>query len=326
MTQPHKPHRTENQHWVPQMVLRGFANEKERLFCFDKANRNVYPTSIEAVCQEKYFYEIPPTNGVAVPLNAVENNFSRLESSWLPLLEGLVQSGDEGQFTEEQVCEFAPYVIIQWMRTKKFREVAYDMLVKYGQMLTNQALSIHAPDMIGKIKFCVDKRGMPGTHAQELYSWDKIERLSQDLQGRIWVIGINDTDHLFYTSDSPVVRRGNVIEDGRPNTGGSARGIEILFPLDSRHILITMERTYFQKYQEFDRRSIKLTADQVLGYNRVQVLQSVQRVFCRDDDFEPARVVCAEDPEICDPDRSLVEVTATPIIDMQSFVEVTVRP
>lgn len=46
--QPKKKQRTETQHYVPQMCLRGFANASGQMFCYDKAAGKSYPTSTQA--------------------------------------------------------------------------------------------------------------------------------------------------------------------------------------------------------------------------------------------------------------------------------------
>jgi hypothetical protein len=88
----------------------------------------------------------------------------------------------------------------------------------------------------------------------------------------------------------------------------------LVFPLDSRHVLLMLERTHFADWRKHDNRGIVLSADQVRGYNGLQVMRSSQRVFCANDDFDLAREVCAAHPEVRDPNRPRVRVDTTPIL------------
>src|SRR6266478_589944 len=110
--QPKKKHRTENEHFVPQLYLRGFTNPSGQMFCYDKANAKSYSTSTKAAAQEPYFYEIPPTPELHVPINSVENALGAIERAWKPMLAELIESSDTGQISARQVNTFAPFVVI----------------------------------------------------------------------------------------------------------------------------------------------------------------------------------------------------------------------
>jgi hypothetical protein len=316
--QPRKEQRTETQHYVPQMYLRGFTNGSGRMFCYDKATGKSYLTSTQAAAQEPNFYEVRPVPGLNVPLNAVEKALGVVESTWAPMLADLIKSADAGGITPRQVIDFAPFVVIQWMRTPTFRAIGYEILRRYGQSLVDQLVDLNFPDMAGKIKFCLEQEGMAGVHAEELFDKAKVERMARELAQHLWVIGINETEHSFYTSDHPIVRRGNQHVNDRPLIGPNDPGIEFTFPLDNRHILVILERTHFAVFSQFDRRSVPLPPEMIRDYNELQVLRSNQRIYCANDDFDRAREVCTAQPEICDPKRLRVVVETTPIVDMSS--------
>jgi hypothetical protein len=178
--------------------------------------------------------------------------------------------------------------------------------------------------------FSVEGGGMSALHAQQIFDQALVERMSSDIERHYWVIGVNDTPHLFYTSDHPVVRRGNrTAEDGRVLLGPRDLGFEFVFPLDSRHVLLILERTYFANWRQHNNMAVLLTAEQVSDYNRLQVMRSCQRVYCAQDDFELARQVCRDHPEVRDPARPRVRVDSTPAEptgvsgQMRSFMYVT---
>jgi hypothetical protein len=313
-----KKHRTKDQHYVPQFYLCGFTNASGRMYCYDKATGRSYPTSTEAAAQKTYFYEIPPTPELAVPVNAVENALGAAESTWAVILADLLKCADTGSISNRLVMDLAPFVVIQWMRTPTFRAVGYEIMKKFGQSVVDQIVGEIAPDLVGKIRYCLEQEGMAGVHAQKLFERDQVEKMSRDLERHLWVVGINETEHPFYTSDHPVVRRGNQHANGRPLIGAIDPGIEFAFPLDSRRILLILERTHFAVCAPFDRRSIRLPPKMIRDYNELQVTRSNQRIYCASDDFSLAREVCVAHPEVCDPARPRVVIESTPIVDMSS--------
>ena len=210
-----------------------------------------------------------------------------MEGKWAPILADLIRSADNGAISCALQVAFAPFVVIQWMRTPTFRAVGYEMMKKFGQSLIDQLVELNFPEMAGiaNPKFCLDFGVMAGVHAEKLFEQEKVEKMALDLVRHIWIVGINET-HTFYTSDHPVVRRGNRHGDGRLLIGANDPGIEFAFPLDNRHILLILEQTHFADCARFDGRSIPLPLEGVLDYNRLQVMRSNQRIYCANDDFD----------------------------------------
>lgn len=259
--------RTERQHYVPQFYLRGFTNASGQMACYDKAANKVYPTSTQAAAQEPYFYEIPPGSfeSVNVPVNTVEKALSVVERTWAPLHAALIRSADAGRITATLTLEYAPFLVMQWMRTKSYRDAMHEIAQKSIQSLADDLVGVNFPG--GSVTVRLGDNAMAGMHSQKLFDQATVERMSDVLGRHIWVVGINDTDHPFYTSDHPVVRRGNLVDEGRRMVGILDPGVELAFPLDSRHILLILERTHFTDWRRHDNRGVRLTADQVRDYN-----------------------------------------------------------
>jgi hypothetical protein len=235
------------------------------------------------------------------------------------MLADLIRSADNGGISARQVVDFAPFLAIQWMRTKTYRDMAYETVKKFGQSLVNELAEANYPDVAGRVTFQVEQKGMPALQSEMLFDQRLIDRMAGDLERHYWVIGTNDTEHLFYTSDHPVVRRGNQRgPDGRLQVGVRDPGIEFAFPLDGRHILLILEQAHFAAWRRHDNLAVKLTPGQINDYNGLQVMRSCQRVYCAKDDFDLARQVCATHPEIRNPNRPRVRIENTPIVDMHS--------
>jgi Protein of unknown function (DUF4238) len=311
-----KKRRTETQHYVSQFYLRGFVNATGRMFCYDKAANLSHPTSTEAAAQEPYFYEIPPgsfQNNVNMPLNTVEKALAVVERTWAPLHAQLIKCADDGHLPSELIVSYAFFLFLQWMRTKTYRDTLHEVAQKTMQAHADDLIAANYPGE--KATVTVGKELSAAIHYQELFDWDTVQRKAAELERHYWVVGLNQTDHLFYTSDHPVVRRGNRRNaDGRLMVGILDPGIEFVFPLDSRHILLILERTHFAQWRKHDNRAISLTSEQVRDYNGLQVMRSCQRIYSANDDFGLARELCSAHPEIRNPNRSRVVVETTPII------------
>lgn len=308
--------RTKAQHYVPRFYLRGFTNASKKLFCYDKASDRVYPTSPADAAHETGFYEIyPGTTERPVPANAVEDQLAKFDAVFATRLDELVRSADRGKVTAEQLVFFSPLVALQWMRTKTYRDTAHEILQKFGQAEADDLIRLNFPGQEPKVKVTFPKETMAAVQAEHMLNPDTLLRMARGLDKLIWVIGINNTGRSFYTSDHPVVRRGNCRDAGGPLVGINDRGVEFAFPLDSRHVLRLLDRRHFKEWRDRDGRVVELTADEVGDLNGLQVRRSCQRVYCSTDDFEPAKQVCKVEPAVCDPNRPRVRVGSTSLVD-----------
>jgi hypothetical protein len=309
-----KAHRTKAQHYVGQFYLRGFANAKEMMWCYDKKGVRCHPISVKGAAQEPYFYEIPPgTTKEPVPLNDVEDRLSKIEGIAAFQLKDLIKFADQDKIPQELLGEFCSFVAIQWMRTKTHRDNMHEMITKGCQTLVDDLVKLNYPgheDLTPRFVF--GEKTLPAIHAQQMLDPETIWKMGRALERHLLIVGINDTNSFFYTSDHPVVRNPNCCDDIRPFVGPSDPGIEYAFPLDNKHILLILERNHFKELRRFDARAMPMTLDQVKRYNALQVRRSCQRLFCINDDFELAREICKAEPIICDPNRPRVKAGSTP--------------
>ena len=317
--------RTVNQHYVPQFYLRRFTNASGNLFCYDKVADKSHPTTTRAAAQEANFYEIAPgpSGEWQIPVNTVERFLGRAEAAWAPLLADLVRCADEGTITAGKLLQHSPFVVIQWLRTKTHRDTLFEIVRKSGQAIVDDLVELNFPESVGRVHFELNPQGMAGLQAAQLFDPELIEQMADDLDRHIWTVGVNGTGRAFYTSDPPFVRRANCWIGGDPLVGVRDPGVEFVFPLDSTHVLLILERTHFATWKAHDNRAIRLTESQVMDYNRLQVRRSCRRVFCAADDFGLAIETCRADPAIRDPDRPRVRVDRTPVVHMKSYQFVT---
>jgi predicted DNA-binding protein len=214
-----KPQRTKTQHYVPQLILRGFTNQAGLLCCYDKVYDTTRTTSTKAAAQEPYFYEVP-----AVEENLIENFLRDLERTWKPMLVDLIKSADAGHITDKQILEFSPFLVLQWMRTKTMRDISRESINKHIQSMMDTTLALN--NMAGQVQAGLKEEALVGVHIKQILDLDMIEKMSTCLECHYWVVGINESDHPFYTSDHPVVRRANLYDGARLMFGPRDPGIE----------------------------------------------------------------------------------------------------
>jgi hypothetical protein len=64
-----------NQHYVPQMLLRGFAidGEKEQVRVFDKSTGKEFPTAIRNIGAERGYYDIDGSAAIDAAMNQMDD-------------------------------------------------------------------------------------------------------------------------------------------------------------------------------------------------------------------------------------------------------------
>jgi hypothetical protein len=78
---------TKNQHYIPQCLLVHFADTKEKLFEAFLQQKKVFPTTVANTMSETYTYEHNK-----LPVNTIENYFSKIEGEVSPLVIKLIES------------------------------------------------------------------------------------------------------------------------------------------------------------------------------------------------------------------------------------------
>ena len=134
-----------------------------------------------------------------------------------------------------------------------------------------------------------------------------ILEFSEILCGHIWIITHRHESQSFYTSDEPVTKRENVTMPFRGNSGIACKGIEIHLPISHDYSITLYERSHFANVASRDGKVFNLPSEQNMIYLRQFAVRYASRfVFCHDDDFDFAKLVCKEEPHWRDPDRKRV--------------------
>jgi Protein of unknown function (DUF4238) len=300
------------QHFVPQCYLKWFADENQHLFVFDKLACKSFKTRVADIAQKHRLYDFLQEADEAVPstsdfdgdivfslkfkdempdLQSVENVLSKLEENYAAAFGEMQQTiAKRKPLTRKQKYILSHFIAVQWRRTPEYRKSLIELFEK---LATKTWEVTHSGE---KRQF----RYYP-TYASVQQATDMLnpfvnERYIQVLMSHIWIIALNTSDMLLYTSDQPVVKfsRGDL-------QGFGSSGIQITLPLTPRHALLVCDRNTFPYATGYEDRYIDLDAESVKHYNSLQIRDSSQHTYSQDGDFLFAVEYCAWQPGVQKP-------------------------
>lgn len=157
-----------------------------------------------------------------------------------------------------------------------------------------------------------------------MFDIEFVAPIIQILSSHIWIIGINETNQPFWTSDSPVVTSQHKpgLSESHSYSGIASKGVEIAFPITSRYVLVLCDREVFAHYQNVDCKTVKFNDRHIIYYNSLQVIQSNRQVYSSQTTFDLAKEVCNTYPEVCDPNRTRARID---LIDGHIIGQIGVR-
>ena len=333
---------TKKEHYVPQCYLRNFAiaDNPEKIHVFDKIkvqirrNQNILDNA-----QERYFYEIDidkilaetsEENRAAImkqlgldyaiirndKTQYIEKLFAEeLEGGYSQLLKDIIDKACSATpwyisncycMRKEQQIAFSIYLSVQYLRTRKTRNMIEEGYTKLYETLFRKIYNQRCEDEKLKLKpgdvtFTVGKEALKIPHAEMMLNVDAILDLSAAFLNHIWVIYINNTEIPFWTSDSPIVLN-NMSSGIMANKGITSKGIEIYLPLSGRVCLAlydrdVYEKAFFLKTLCFtDRFYLNASKKIVERCNKIQVKECNRCVYAETDDFSVAEKMCIDDP------------------------------
>ena len=200
---------TENQHWVPQFLIKHFADMDGRVFCLDIHTDEVTKPPPKHAASEEGFNDFA-LDGEAI---SFEDKLEKIETKAAPVLKKIVAAKSLiGIRTAERQC-VAEFMAAQSFRTKAFYEGLVDRPNRQE---------------IGRI-------------FKEL--WDSAFVTSSEIARRHWALMVIEGDDIFYLGDNPVVlQRTENPKDGS-NLGFDVAGVEAFMPLSPKCALYMPCRT-----------------------------------------------------------------------------------
>lgn len=333
-------------HYVPESYLQNFcaANSKINIYDKDKKKAIPYPTHCKKVAKQGSFYALP--KGIKYTGKSLEDKLSEFEKLQIKLINHVLKKVDKiwdfekkpliqytKAITSDQKKELAYIIAIQYLRTPAHRKflselyqlsnshleeeanIMFEQIVnqitselpnqhqnKFSQMaldIKNQVIQLN----INMHKW-LSREGISIIQAQDMFKF--CPGISEILLNHYWLIGLStfESEKTFYTSDHPVSQHGY-----DQAAGLSSKGVEIVFPLSSKVILILREKEYFNKYKNFDNKILPLTTDQIDYYNSFQVTSSDRFIYCREQDFKLVEQIIQTNPYDLSSKRQRFKVT-----------------
>lgn len=321
--------KTIKEHYVPQCYLNAFANKigkNFKFFVFDKYENEVRSGNVLDYASERFFYDInfkkllemKKAENPDCEISMKQEQFAdKVEEQYLEhffsnYIEGILFKAvsrikttfllanpkmlyQMEVFTDEQMKQVATYVMFQMLRTKEERTLLNELQEKEAKVLANFEGAIKG---IENLADKIDVVWKSKEHKRLLHFQMLMDKELQDtvlvaLMNMIWIVGVNQTEMPFYTSDTAAIRKGY-----EGVSGFASRGLEITFPITPKLVLILREPEYFHKDAHLHNRFFRLSQSHIEYINELQVTRSYRYTFCIEDNFSLAKNLIRKYPDL----------------------------
>lgn len=307
-------HATKQQHWVPQLYLKGWASGNKRVWCFDKVTKKAFATETSNIGGGMWFNDIEETRDESNPEThqIIESFLAEVEGKLAPLICALREDAEltAKAFPDEPVpprkflngkqrTNFAYFMALQSLRTDEVRAHIRKTFTEVCQRGMEATLPIGFPELNPKDWVVqIAENEIKRIHIETFMQFKDYMPYFRD---KYWTYGINTNPEPLFTSDNPVVK----IPLKPLDDGLDSFGIQLLFPV-SPHLVVTM---YDWKAfpRAWDNRVAFLKAKTVSEYNLLQLKQCRRQIYGSENNFESAYEYCKENPEDCKLDSKLPE-------------------
>lgn len=305
------------QHFVPQCYLKNFANEDKQLFVLDKIKPFIYPSHIKNVAQEGYFNDFPDSFLPEELRNnkksqVLENSFSKAELRFGKFLKQIIDCLEEieknnlfdslGVLDEEAKKNFSAFLAFQLVRTTRMRRQIRETFQSLDELkrkmdqavlnnngniqedifpfLEDSINSINFDDLI-KVGIEEDSKIHHLSYISNTLDQGYNSEISKILSNHVWLFGVNSTPISLWTSDNPIAIKQH--EDF--GTGLASHGVQVVYPISYKHLLIMLESSFWNEKKNDDRTSFSLSEDDVKTYNKLQTIQCYRQTYSIKEDF-----------------------------------------
>jgi hypothetical protein len=253
------------QHYVPKLYLKFFSNFDKRTHVgLYNLRTNLYlkSASIDGQNQEDYFYG---------KNTKIENAFSDLENRIESIIREIIRTNSLPALDSEDYLCLLVYVMFQQNRTKLSALKIENLLNQVTQMIKND-------------KFVPTVELAEIHHQYEYPGIASLENISElidavlDLKCKLL---INKTEHPFITSDHPVVKWNQFLNQRKypnPRTGLATKGLMLLFPISPNIIIAYFDSDVYSLGDDNDSVDV-LNENDVLILNLIQSYQCKELVF-----------------------------------------------
>lgn len=266
----------EHQHYVPQLLLRGFLSQigdeasKEQVRVFDLQRKEIFSTSITNIMGERRFNEWWIDQEA---IATIEPSTSKIEGELAPLIEK-IRAEKRLDLAPENIENLALLMAFQFIRTKKMRLMPERL---------NQQLFTHVKRMgldPSKVDGLVDwdKESLKRQHVKNQI--DNLGKFAEIMLDKVYFVMTAPVGKSFYLSDHPVVLHSDEERRVLRGLGIGVPYIQIYLPLSHDVLLCAYDgavlgslmRTRDQEMARGKGEALKLlmqgkiTAEQMKGF------------------------------------------------------------
>jgi Protein of unknown function (DUF4238)/Ribosomal protein L7/L12 dimerisation domain len=289
-------------HYVPQMYLTGFANDKDQCFVVDASTRKQFTSSTTNIAAERDYNKI---EAQGVPADALEKELGKFEGVIAPGIRRVRETASFGQDAKDRE-DIINLVVLLAVRNPRVRN---DMGKLYTELLQAMvAMPFEDParwdavveqlkaagqwpegaavDFDGHKKFVEENKDKLKPHQNFTLEMEleAIVGMYPYFDARKWrILKAKDDSGGFVTTDHPVcVHRAGGLNYGQqfaPGLGLSDR--DILFPLSSKVAL--MGRL------EGDEDAMEVDRDTVAQFNATVMGYAMKQIYAADDQYHYTR-------------------------------------
>ena len=295
------------EHYVPKCYLKRWCDKKERLYVFNKENNKCWKRNVIGVGCEGKYYDIPVEKLSKKALDLLhEHNFfpendeyfietflsEQLEDEYSKLLNKIIDI--EISPWREKTCYFineqdkflmSICLAYQAIRSPQTRKSIKNTSSGIEQMIRGMNVDEGAKERAIKT-YKLGETDEKVIQGNLLFDLDEVFDLTVRFYELSWVLGVNKTNMLLYTSDNPIgmysnLRKamGNIHSIVNPE-------VEVFFPLSPRYILLMRNPYYYKDFLSRDRKYMELDKAYMKKYNALCLNNCTQYIYSKEDDFE----------------------------------------
>jgi hypothetical protein len=312
---------TIKQHFVPQFLLRYFANSQERLYAYNLVADKSFVTRVKDIGHQNHFLSVPALDGAHGAGDHFERFFQGYEGSASTALREINARRRLGLLQiigPDERTSLSRFLAVQYLRTPAARTTAVQIagIIKHAlglEVAKQNDFDITDSAVRRTVEEFATMSADEQLEAQVTGLLDPIfiDETASNLREHVWLVGISRADNPLYIADNPVALHGHVPQRGH-GLGIKSYGVEVMCPLSSTMQLSLIERRFVRDAMPQVEASDgclyePLTRDNVLFQRWKQVTSAQQFVYCESDDFQDAKQIADSDHDLRDPDRPRVD-------------------
>jgi len=304
--------RPKGQHYLPRLYLKRFTiqggKKEPAIWTYNKSNDKVEAIGIINVCKESGFHDVIDGDGNAKSLESnITENENRLGAAYYAFCDNPTTEVLWSRFTD-----IATYIAFLMARSRRYRQVLRSFVTQV----------IDAQERAGMQAMWsgFNENDIKINHLNLIA--EETSKIVQRLSQMKWVICINRTPTLFYTSDNPFAFEPITEESGQgreldiPSVSWllERKGARMYFPATPRVALIIGDPVTHSYIPDTIFLGVGDILTTVRTLNRAQIIWSERFVFSQENDFALVKETLREDASLRNPDRHRIKVDVVPKI------------